>query len=162
VSDGPAGSPSAPATGDHPPDPVLATIALAQLACGLAGLVVAVRRRRAYDVTFLRGAPERVTRDAFVLGTALSAPGTMLGAQAVLIPVVAFRGGRRPARGLALLGTLMCLGYPAERLVRARLRPGGWDAVETPIAVLGSALAACMAVLGGRPSRAQRSALQDA
>ena len=37
-----------------------------------------------------------------------------------------------------------------ERYDREHLRPGGWDAIETPVVVAGVGLAAAMAVLGHR------------
>jgi len=45
-------------------------------------------------------------------------------------------------------------GYLGERLVRRRLRPSGWDAVESPLVLAGIGLAAAMAALGlPRPRR---------
>jgi hypothetical protein len=41
-------------------------------------------------------------------------------------------------------------GYLGERLVRRRLRPSGWDAVETPLMVVGIGLAGAMAALGSQ------------
>ena len=59
----------------------LAGVSAAQLATALAGLAVAVRRRRNYDVGFMRGSPEHVVRDAVWAGTAYSALVPMLAAQ---------------------------------------------------------------------------------
>jgi hypothetical protein len=42
----------------------------------------------------------------------------------------------------------MTVGYLAEQLVRRRLRPSGWEPVETPVVVLGLTTAAMMAPLG--------------
>jgi hypothetical protein len=43
--------------------------------------------------------------------------------------------------------------YLGERLVRRRLRPSGWDPVETPLAVVGIGLAGAMAALGSQKER---------
>ncbi len=51
-------------------------------------------------------------------------------------------------RVLGALGASMTVGYLGESLVRRRLRPAGWDAVESPLAVAGVALAAAMAIGG--------------
>ena len=53
-------------------------------------------------------------------------------------------------RMLGMLGVLMAPGYLAERYVRAHLRPGGWDPVETPVVVALIGLSAAMGVLGHR------------
>jgi hypothetical protein len=51
-------------------------------------------------------------------------------------------------RLLGLSGAVMAPGYLGEKYVRAHLRPGGWDRVETPLVAVSMALAAAMAVLG--------------
>lgn len=126
----------------------LARVSAVQLGCGLAGLAVAVARRRPYDIPFAAGSADTVARDALVLGTALSAPGPMLLGQACLTALV----GRRPSpaaeRALGGLGAAMVGGYAIERVVRARLTPAGWDPLETPVAIAGWSLAGAMAVLG--------------
>lgn len=126
----------------------LGIVSAVQLSAGMVGLVLALRRRRAYDVPLLHGHPDHVARDSIVMGTALSAPVTTLGAQAVATMRV-FRGGAdRPRRLLGGLGGVMTVGYVAERLVRHRLQPAGWDPLETPVVVLGVTTAAMMACLG--------------
>lgn len=126
----------------------LVAISSAQLAGGLAGLSIAVRRRRSYDLGFLRGRPEHVVRDSLSLGTAYSAPAPMLAAQVWAVRRLARGPDDGARRMLGMLGALMVPGYLMERYVRAHLRPGGWDAVETPVVALSVALAAAMAVLG--------------
>lgn len=42
----------------------------------------------------------------------------------------------------------MVIGYLGEDLVRQRLRPSGWDKVESPLAAVGLALASAMALAG--------------
>ena len=139
-------------------DQWLATVSGAQLATGVVGMAVAVRERHAYDIPLLHGRPEKVGRDALLMGTALSAPGIMLAAQG-LATTRLLRGGSKTA-GLVLggLGATMVAGYFPERLVRRRLHPSSWDALESPLVAAGIALAATMAVLGltsrRRPPRA--------
>jgi hypothetical protein len=84
------------------------------------------------------------------MGTALSAPAVMLGAQAGAIAAL-LRGPSPAARRLlGGLGAAMVAGYLAERLVRHRLAPSGWDTAESPVIVAGISLAAAMALLGLR------------
>ena len=135
----------------------LAAVSGAQLVMGVLGTAVAVRRRRQYDFLALHGRPEHVARDAVLMGTALSAPVTMLTAQAVAT-VVLWRGPSRRARlAVTGLGATMISGYLGEQLVRQRLTRSGYDAVETPIVVTGLTLAVAMAVLGGHGAGAGRS-----
>jgi len=134
-------------------DQVLVAVSAAQLATGVGGLALALRRRHAFDIPCWRGQPSAVGRDSLLMGTALSAPAVMLGAQAGAI--TALLRGPSPAarRVLGGLGAAMVAGYLAERLVRHRLAPSGWDAAESPVIVAGISLAAAMALLGlrGRP-----------
>ena len=52
----------------------------------------------------------------------------------------------------------MVAGYLAERLVRHRLAPSGWDMAESPVIVAGISLAAAMALIGLRPARGRAEA----
>jgi hypothetical protein len=56
------------------------------------------------------------------------------------------------------MGALLVAGYLGERLVRQRLRPSGWDPLESPLLVVAITLAAAMAGLGlrrpGKPATA--------
>lgn len=126
----------------------LVGVSLAQLACGLVGMAVAIRHGHAYDVGFMKGSPERVARDSILTGTALSAPVAMLASQAALTTVVAARGSERAASGLQVLGVLMVSGYLAERLVRHRLSRRGWEPFESPLVAAGVGLAVAMCLLG--------------
>jgi pimeloyl-ACP methyl ester carboxylesterase len=132
---------------------LLAAVSAAQLATGVVGMVVALRRRHPYDVFWMRGRSDAIARDTIVKGTALSAPVSNLLAQAALTAVVARRPSRAAARALGGLGALQVAGYLGERLVRRRLRPSGWDAFETPLAVAGIGLAGAMAALGSQVER---------
>jgi hypothetical protein len=121
-----------------------------QLTAQLAGHVVAVRRRRHFDVPFLRGSPEHVVRDWLWFGTAYSAPPYLLVPQ-VWATARLLRGPDDRARWvLRRLGTGLTVGYLSERQVRARVRTGGGDPVETPVVVAGWGGAAAMAVLARR------------
>ena len=134
---------------------VLATVSAAQLLSGLGGMALAIRRRHAFDVPFWRGSQSAVGRDCVLMGTAFSVPVVMLAAQAWAIAALLRRPTASAERALGGLGAAMTAGYLAERLVRQRLRPPGWDKAETPVVVAGISLAAAMAMLGLRPHGAQ-------
>jgi pimeloyl-ACP methyl ester carboxylesterase len=127
---------------------LLAAVSVAQLATSAAGMVVALRRRRPYHVFWMQGRADAIARDTILKGTALSAPVSNLLVQAALTAVVARRPSRAAGRALGGLGALQVAGYLGERLVRRRLRPSGWDAVETPLVLAGIGLAGAMAALG--------------
>lgn len=126
----------------------------AQLACGIAGQAVALRRHRAYDVWVLglRGRPDQVGRDSWLMGTALSAPVVMLAIQGLATARLAAGPSRAAARTLGLLGATMVGGYLVEKIGRARLTAQGADSLETPVVAAGLGLAAAMATLGAPPS----------
>lgn len=128
---------------------VLVAVSAVQLAAGIAGQVLALRRKMAFDIALLgwTGRPDRVRRDSLVLGTGVSAPATILAAQAVATARLA-GGDTRAARVLGLLGATMTAGYLVERETRTALLPEGWDPAVTPVVVSGIALAAAMAGLG--------------
>ena len=126
----------------------LAVMSAAQLASGVAGMVVALRREHPYDVFWMHGQPEAIARDTLFKGTALSAPVSTLVTQAALTAVMARRPSRRVARGLRIVGVTMVAGYLGERLVRQRLRPSGWEALESPLIVVALGLSVGMAALG--------------
>jgi len=126
----------------------LVAVSAVQLAAGLAGQVVALRRRLHYDVPFMTGSPDHVARDSWWFGTAISAPYYMLGAQAWGIArLLRDPADDRARQVLRLLGTGMVGGYLSERVCRRRLTPAGFDPVETPIVVVGFAGTVAMAVL---------------
>ena len=127
---------------------LLVAVSVAQLATGVAGMVVALRRRHPFDVFWMHGRADTIARDTIVRGTALSAPVSNLLAQVALTAWVARRPTRGAARALGGLGALQVAGYLGERLVRRRLRPSGWDPVETPLVVAGIGLAGAMAAPG--------------
>jgi hypothetical protein len=134
------------------PRHALVAVSTAQLAAAVAGQLVALRRRRNYDVGFMRGSPEHVGRDSFWAGTAYSAPSYMLAAQAWAIARLRRGPDDGARRLLGMLGVVMVPGYLMERYGRAHLRPGGLDPIETPILLAGVGLAAAMGVLGHRES----------
>jgi hypothetical protein len=134
----------------------LAVLSGAQLAAGVLGMAIAVRRRHHYDFLFMHGRPERVARDTVLMGTAFSAPVTMLTTQAVAT-VQLWRGPSRSALlVVAALGIAMVPGYLGEMLVRRRLTRSGYDPVETPIVIAGITLAAMTALLGASSLRRSR------
>jgi len=131
---------------------MLGRVSAVQLSVGIAGLLIALRRRRAYHVPLLHGDPDNVARDSVFMGTVLSAPVVMLGTQAVATARVLRGGSGRSRRILGGLGAVMTVGYLSEQLVRRRLRPSGWDPVETSVAVLGVTTAVMMAGLARQSS----------
>src|SRR5437867_1272833 len=94
-------------------DRTLAAVSAAQLASGVAGMVVALRRVHPYDVFWMHGRPEAIARDTLFKGTALSAPVSTLVTQTALTVAMARRPSRRVAQGLAIDG-------PVRTAVRAR------------------------------------------
>jgi hypothetical protein len=120
----------------------------AQLGAGVAGMVVALRRVHPYDVFWMHGQPDAIARDTLFKGTALSAPVSTLVTQAALTVAIARRPSRHAARGLRIVGVIMVAGYLGERLVRQRLRPSGWDALESPLIIAALGLSVGMAALG--------------
>ena len=128
----------------------LVAVASAQLAAQVAGHVLALRRRRAFDVPFLTGSPDHLVRDWLWFGTAYSAPPYLVGPQVWAIARL-LRGPDDRARWvLRCLGTGLTFGYLSERLARARVRPSGFDPVETPVVGTGWGCAAALAVLARR------------
>jgi hypothetical protein len=53
---------------------LLVAVSAAQLTSGVAGMVVALRRKHPYDVFWMHGQPDEIARDTIFKGTALSAP----------------------------------------------------------------------------------------
>jgi len=132
------------------PRAALVSLSSAQLAVQAAGLVVAVRRRRNYDVGFMHGSPGHVVRDALWAGTAYSAPVYLLAVQWWATSRLRRQPDDGARRLLGMLGVLYGPGYLFERYVRAHLRR--FDPVESPIALASIWLAAAMGVLGHRES----------
>ena len=83
---------------------LLAAVSAAQLASGVAGMVIALRRRHPYDVFWMHGQAEQIARDTLFRGTALSAPVSNLILQAALTAVVTARPSRRAQQALGVLG----------------------------------------------------------
>jgi hypothetical protein len=129
----------------------LVAVSAVQLAANLTGQVVALRRRRHFDVPFMTGRPDRVGRDSWWFGTAYSAPSYMLAAQAYAVAKLAAGPDDRARGMLRLLGTSMIGGYLSERFNRQVLTGRVVDPVETPIVVVGFAGVIAMAIAGARP-----------
>src|SRR3954452_22874488 len=106
---------------------VLVAVSSVQVAAQLAGHLVALRRRRHFDVPFLTGSPDHLVRDWLWFGTAFSAPPYLLGPQ-IWATARLLRGGPddRARWVLGWLGTGLTVGYLSERLNRTRVRPGGF------------------------------------
>lgn len=132
---------------------VLAGISAAQLGASVAGMTIAIRRRHEYRFLMLHGDPDRIARDAVSMGTALSPPAWMLLTQAAATAQLLRSRSASAERLLGVLGAGMVIGCLGEELVRQRLRPSGWDPVESPLSALLLAQAAAMAVAGLRQAR---------
>ena len=128
----------------------LVAVASAQLAAQLGGHVVALRRRRHFDVPFMTGSPEHLVRDWLWFGTAYSAPPYLLGPQIWAVARLQRGPDERARWVLRGIGTGLTLGYLSERYARIRVRPGGFDPAETPVVVTGWGCALAMAVLARR------------
>ena len=129
---------------------VLAGVSLAQLAAGLVGLPIAIRKRLPSNPVgvHLNLSADHLARDQVVLGTARSAPGVMLAIQAVATAALLRGPSRRARRTLGVLGCIMTFGYLVER--QPPLLPGRFDPVETPVYGVGLLGAVLMAWLGLR------------
>ena len=128
----------------------LVAVASTQLAAQLVGHVVALRRSRAFDVPFMTGSPAHLWRDWLWFGTAYSAPPYLLAPQAWAIARLLRREDGCATWVLGSLGTGLSFGYASERWNWVRVRPGGFDPVETPVVVTGWSGAVAMAVLARR------------
>jgi hypothetical protein len=110
-------------------------------------MAVAVRKGYFFDVPFIHGRPETVARESLVTGTALSAPVFMLVFQAVATATLARSPKLNAVRMIGVIGAIDVPGYLCERHVRRRLRPSGWDRLESPLIVGSILLAGAMTVL---------------
>ena len=90
-------------------DRLLALVSVGQLATGVAGMVVGLRRRRPYDVLWMHGTDDAIGRDVRFKGTALSAPVSMLVTQAAMTAAVARRPSRHASQALGGLGVTLVL-----------------------------------------------------
>ncbi|SFP97541.1 hypothetical protein SAMN05660464_0378 [Geodermatophilus dictyosporus] len=133
----------------------LLAVAGVQLAAGLAGQVLALRRRRAFDTPLLAGDPARVGRDAWWAGTALGPPAWTLAVHAGALARLAARPDRRAAAVLGWVGAALVPGYLQERLVRQRLASPADAPGEAAVAAAGLVAAGAMAVLGAQASGAR-------
>jgi len=104
---------------------LLVAVSGAQLAAGGAGQLVALRDRRSFDIALLgwRGQPERVARDSWLIGTALSPPVVMLSIQAAATVRLGAGPSRTATRILRSLGATMACASLLERESAARYPP---------------------------------------
>ena len=128
----------------------LAGVAVGQLAAGLIGLRIALRKRLPSDPVgiHLNLSTDHLARNQIVLGTAKSAPGVMLAIQAMATAALLRAPSRRARRTLGVLGCIMTFGYLVER--HPPVGPGRFDPVETPVYGVGLLSAVLMAWLGLR------------
>jgi hypothetical protein len=131
----------------------LVAVSAVHLVVAVVSMKVAVARRSPFHLPLVHGDPNRVVRDSFLMGTALSEPVVMMVAQGWALFVLARRVSSGAAAILGWLGASNVPGYLMERQVRNRLRRSGWDSVESPLAAAGLVLAAAMAALAGPDMR---------
>ena len=127
---------------------VLAGVSLTQLAAGLAGMTIAIRKGLPSDPVgvHLNLSADHLARNQIVFGTARSAPGVMLAIQAIATVTLLKGRGRRARRTLGVLGCIMTFGYLVER--QPPVLPGRYDPVQAPIYGVGLLGAVLMAWLG--------------
>ena len=128
----------------------LAVVSAVQLMIALGGLVIAVRRRLPSNpvlvpITF---PTSHMARDSILFGTARSAPGVMLTAQAAATASLLHEPGARARKLLGVLGAIMVFGYLVER--ESPLWPGHGGRLDTPLFAGGFVGAVAMARLGLR------------
>ena len=123
-----------------------------QVGADVAGPVLALRRRHAFDTPVLAGSRDTVGRDSWWAGTALSPPAWTVAVHVGALARLATRPDPRAAAVLAWVGAALVPGYLQERLVRHRLTAAGAERAETAVVVVGLAAAAAMAALGARAS----------
>ncbi|HEU0182727.1 MAG TPA: hypothetical protein VFR16_11105 [Agromyces mariniharenae] len=136
---------------------ILGLVSLVQLLLGVAGLRKALREGRVADVPLVEPRPSaQLRRRHWIDGTALSAPTPMLVIQgiATLVLLVARRPPVFFARLLGVLGAIMTIGSPLERVWRDSLAEP--DRELTPITLGGFLLALKMAILGWSVGRGRR------
>jgi len=126
---------------------VLAGVSLTQLAAGLAGMTIAIRKGLPSDPVgvHLNLSADHLARNQIVFGTARSAPGVMLALQAIATATLLRGPGRRARRTLGVLGCIMTFGYLVER--QPPVLPGRFDPVQAPIYGVGLLGAVLMAWL---------------
>ena len=127
---------------------VLAGVSLTQLAAGLAGMTIAIRKGLPSDPVgvHLNLSADHLARNQIVFGTARSAPGVMLAVQAIATAALLRGPSRRACRTLGVLGFVMTFGYLVER--QPPVLPGRFDPVQAPIYGVGLLGAVLMAWLG--------------
>ena len=137
---------------------VLGLVAFVQLLLGVAGLKKALREGRVADVPFAeKRSKKQIEQRHWTDGTALSAPTPMLVIQGIASIVLIL--GRRPpvffARLIGVLGAIMAIGYPLEKVWRESLVEP--DKQLTPLTLGGFLLALKMAILGWSVGRGRRA-----
>ena len=132
---------------------LLTSVSAAQLVSAVGGMVLALRRGHSFDVPFMHGRSDRIMRESLLQGTAMSAPVTMLVAQAAVTLLLARRPSRTAVRAIGILGAVNVPGFLSERLVRRRLSASGWDPLESSVVIVEVSLAAAMALLAWRDER---------
>lgn len=128
---------------------ILGLVSFVQLLLGVAGLRKALREGRVADLPGVEKRPKKqIQQRHWTDGTALSAPTPMLVVQGIasIVLIVTPRPPVFFARLLGVLGAIMSIGYPLERVWRDSLVEP--DKQLTPLTLGGFLLALKMAILG--------------
>lgn len=131
----------------------LASVSLLELLLQLAGARKALRDRLPYDLPFMQGKPENVARDAWTIGSRLSAPTPLLAAHAAGTVLLLARPRPWVRRALGCLGAVYIPGILLERVTRESFRHP--DRETTPLIASALGLSVAMALLG-LPGRKRR------
>ncbi|RZS68242.1 hypothetical protein EV187_0669 [Agromyces ramosus] len=137
---------------------ILGLVSFVQLLLGVAGLKKSLREGRVADVPFAeKRSKKELQQRHWTDGTALSAPTPMLILQGIasIVLIVHPRPPKFFARLLGVLGAVMAIGYPVEKVWRDSLVEP--DRKLTPLTFGGFLLALKMAILGWSVGRGRRS-----
>lgn len=133
---------------------IVGAIGLAQLVLSVLGLRKAYREGLPAEVPGVRvSSVDEMRRRHWIEGTSLSAPTAMLAVQATasVALLVAPKPPMLAARVLGVLGAIMSIGYPLERIWRQSLVEP--DRETTPLTAGGFLLALKLAILGWSAGR---------
>jgi hypothetical protein len=134
---------------------MLMAVSATHLVVAVVSMRVAMARRSPFHLPILHGDPNRMARDSLGMGTALSEPVVMMVTEVWALTMLARRASPGAVAVLGWLGASNVPGYLLEQQVRTRLRPRGWDRVESSLAVGGLVLSAAMATLAATQMRAR-------
>ena len=101
---------------------LLTTLSAAQFTVHLVGARNGIRDRVPVELPLLRGEPENVARDMWIIGSGMSAPWPMLAAHAAVTVALVLRERPWLRRAIGGIGLCYVAGYLLERNVRESFR----------------------------------------